>query len=499
MKIRKVFFNVIFLLLNVITAYSQVKPKPNVVVIAVDDWNDWVGALGNNQVKTPNLDKLAKWGVTFHNAQTAAPYCTPSRTAIMTGLSPATTGCYENEVFLYDYPELVTLPKMFKNNGYEVVGGGKVFHHMPGYLDLSAYDYYFHWNPNEKTRGWGLNAWSPENKATPTQIPVTDVAKIMNYKNFDFVALPNKLEEEMADTKCFNWAAEYLSEKHDKPFMMTVGSYAPHKPNYVPEKYFDLYPLDKIQLPEIKENDLDDVPKSVKKRMMGQWDHKYSKLAGIDKSSERIVQAYLAACSYADAMVGKVLTALEKGGYLENTIIVLWSDNGYHMGEKKHYAKHTLWQRTANVPYFIAGPGIPHGGNYYGAMGLIDTYPTLLELSGISTNIKLDGKSLVPVLKNPSKSSDRAVVTSASPTYHSVVNSKWRYITYGDEGEELYDTKNDPHEWNNLASDPRFKNVIEALKKQVPVNPSKPATSNKELRLVANPEKETFHWEKKKH
>ena len=496
MRNKRSFFSSILLLINILNSFSA--GKPNVVMIAVDDWNDWMGALGNRQVKTPNLDKLAKMGVTFHNAHTAAIFCTPSRTAIMTGLLPATTGCYENEVFLYDYPELVTLPKMFKNQGYEVVGGGKVFHHMPGYLDLDAYNYYFHWNPNEKTRGWGLDAWSFENKATPHQIPVSDVAKVMDYAAFDFVALPNELEEEMADTKCFNWAAKYLSEKHSKPFLMTVGSYAPHKPNYVPEKYFDLYPLDKIQLPIVKEDDLEDVPELIKKRMMNQWDRQFSKIEGLDKGRERIVQAYLAACSYSDAMVGKILSALEKGGYIKNTIIILWSDNGYHMGEKNHYAKHTLWQRTTNVAYFIAGPDISPGGNHYGAVSLIDTYPTLLELTGISTDIKLDGKSLVPVLKDPSIDFGRTVVTSASETNHSVVNSEWRYTSYGKDGEELYNIKNDSNEWNNLASKPAYRGIIEKMKTQIPLKPSQPATSNKELKLDCDPQNETFRWKKKK-
>ncbi|MCX6326139.1 MAG: sulfatase [Bacteroidia bacterium] len=486
----------IFAFFKITSGYSQ--DKPNIVIIAVDDWNDWVGPMGNRQVKTPNLDKLAKMGVTFHNAQTPAHFSTPSRTAILTGLYPATTGCYADEVFLYDYPELVTLPKMFNNSGYEVVGGGKVFHHMPGYLDLAAYDYYYHWNPNEKKKGWGLNSWSSENKATPKQIPVTDVAKVMNYSNFDFVALPNELEEEMADTKCFNWAAEYLSGKHSKPFLMTVGSYAPHKANYVPKKYFDLYPLEKIQLPIVKEDDLDDVPEVARNRMMSEWNKKYSKLSGLDKPRERIVQAYLAACSYADAMVGKILAALEKGGYQENTIIVLWSDNGYHLGEKKHYAKHTLWQRTTNIPYFIAGPGIPHGGNHYGAVSTIDTYPTLLELAGISTKIKLDGISLVPVLKKPLKNDDRTVVTSFSSTNFSAVNSEWRYISYGKDGEELYDIKNDPNEWNNLASKPAYLEAMNKMRKQIPQSPLKPATDKETLRLICDPQNETFRWEKKK-
>jgi len=402
--------------------------RPNALFLAVDDWNDMVGALGDNQAITPNLDRLAKRGVAFTNAHTPASYCAPARTALMTGLYPTTTGCYFDEPHMYNRPDVVDLPAHFGQNGYMVHGGGKLYHHMPGFIDFRGWDEYFIWHEEWKKRGWGLYAWDGP-APLPPEVPASPIAKRFvetgkhsaNY--MDRAILPNDAEERMADTKCANWSADFLKQDHEKPFFLGFGTFAPHKPNYVPRKYFDLYPPESIKLPPWKADDLDDLPPLLKAQIGRRREKAHDELVAMNEA-KNAVRGYLAALSYADAMMGRVLDALDGSPHAENTIVVLC----YHLGEKGCWAKKTLWERTSNVPLLWAGPGIPQGVTLDTTVSIIDTYPTLAELCGLPKS-GLDGASLAPIFRDPSAAKDRTVLQTHEESI-SVIDGGWRYTRY---------------------------------------------------------------------
>lgn len=464
--------------------------RPNVLFLAVDDWNDMVGVMGDNQVKSPNLDKLAKRGTVFTNAQIPGVYCAPSRTAIMTGLQPYHSGLYSDEPHMYNIPDHKDIPQYFKANGYQVYGGGKVYHHMQGYLDRRGFDYWYIWNEEHKKKGWRLGSWD-EGAPNPPERPWCATAKYTGWEEFDHYEMPNEDEEKMADTMCANWAADFLGQKHDEPFFLAFGTYAPHKPNYVPKKYYDLYPIDKIKLPPVKDDDLDDLAESVQKKLNGRAKRVHNTIVE-NGDWAAVVRGYFASCSYADAMMGRVLDALEKSPYADNTVVVLWSDNGYHLGEKTKWAKHTLWERTTHVPFIWAGPGVPKGQKLDVTVGLVDTYKTLIELCGLPANKEIEGESLLPIFGNPQGASDRMVITTDHDSY-SIVNRDWRYISRPD-GEELYDLKKDPNEWTNLAEKPEYKAIKQKMGAVIPKNPVPvgKGPKSKEIRLVY--EGEDFRW-----
>lgn len=299
----------------------------------------------------------------------------------------------------------------------------------------------------------------------------------------------------MADTIRVNWAADQLGKKHDKPFFLACGIYAPHFPNYCPQKYFDLYDRDQIELPPIKIDDLEDLPERMKRAKTARSKiHKELEAKGAVKDA---IHGYLACMSYADAMMGRVLNALEKSPYADNTIVVLWSDHGYHHGEKYDWGKHTLWERTSNVPFIWAGPGVKKGAVTDVTASLIDMYPTFVEMCGLpKPHQKLEGTSLASTLEKPEIAKDRDVyLPYMTPGEYAIINKDWRYITYGDSGEELYDLKSDPNEWNNLAENPKYEDTKRLLRKSAPKKfaPAAPKrTIGKDLII----EGETFRWRK---
>lgn len=266
--------------------------RPNVLFLAVDDWNDMVGAMGCPQAVTPNLDRLAARGTVFLNAHAPGVYCAPSRTAIMTGLQPYHSGCYADEPHMYNRPDHKAIPQYFSENGYFVAGGGKIYHHMPGYLGRRV-DEWFLWNDEMKKKGWRVGSWE-EGTPLPPEVPFGNIAKYTGWEEFDFYAMPDEDEEKMADTLCAEWAASFLKRDHSKPFFLAVGMYAPHKPNYVPKKHFDLYPLDTIRIPETKADDLADLPAGARRAREGRAKRVHDKIAE-NGDWPRAVQGYLAA------------------------------------------------------------------------------------------------------------------------------------------------------------------------------------------------------------
>jgi len=453
--------------------------KPNVLFIAVDDMNDWTSWLGGYQgtVHTPNMERLKDRSVSFNNAYCPSPMCNPSRAAIMTGLRPSTTGVYHNgQWWRPALPEVLTLPEYFKKHGYFVAGGGKIFHHTLGNNPPDLWDTYF---PQVQDSPWHYNYPVPGQHVQrpgiywPEGFPLNGIDNVRegktppgNYREFDWGAF-DKRPQEMGDGKLIEWAEDFLQQQHDKPFFLATGIYRPHMPWYAPKQFFDLYPLDQISLPEIKDDDLADVPEPG--REFARKSLKDYKLVVETGKHQEAVQAYLACISYADFLLGKLLDVLDKSEHAHNTIVIFWSDHGFHLGEKHHWHKGTLWERSTDVPFMISVPEqntTPKSCDR--PVGLIDLYPTLIDLCGLPSNPNLDGSSLAQLLKHPEKRRNRPALITYRYGNHAVCDERYRYIHYHSGEEELYDMKKDPHEWKNLATDPSYNDVKQELAAWLP-------------------------------
>ena len=433
---------------------AQQGAQPDILFIAIDDLNDWVGPLdGHPQVQTPNMDRLAERGMVFTNAHTTAPLCNPARTALMTGLSPSTSGVYLNAPdwrTLEIFQDIRTLPGHFQDAGYGTYGAGKMFHSSTfnawayyGYNDTTAWDAYY---PS-------LERQIPD-EIRPHERPANGSPFSVNV---DWAAIAAD-DRAMGDGQVVAWSVHQLLAETGNPRFNAVGIYRPHLPWYLPQKYFDLYPLDAVELPAVIEGDLDDISEIAKLQgesaaMSPMGIHEWALEAGVWKDG---VRAYLASVSFADAMLGQVLDALEQSGREDNTIIVMFSDHGWHLGEKARWRKHTLWRESTRVPLIVVAPGITQPGSRSDVpVSLLDLYPTLTELAGLPTPGHLEGVSLLPLIEDPAASLERrAVVTTYEYRNHAVSSDRYRYIVYSDGSEELYDLESDPHEWRNRAADP---------------------------------------------
>jgi arylsulfatase A-like enzyme len=446
-------------------AFPQAR-RPNILMIAVDDWNDWVGALGGHpQVKTPSLDRLAARGVLFTDAHTAAPICNPSRTALLTGRMPSTTGVYGNDEgpwrkFL---PDAVTLPQHFRKNGYKALGGGKIFHHGKGFNDPKSWDDYYFWNPKGRENGWFDGYSFPPDPEPPR--PVTPMPSV-SWRNFDWAPIDVK-PEDMPDFKVSSWAGEVLGQEHDRPFFLAAGMFRPHIPWFVPREYFEMYPPDQLVLPAVKDDDLADVPPFARRIALNQ-NSRHDLLVSTG-NWRRAVQAYLACITFSDAMVGRMLDALDRSPHRDNTIVALWSDHGYHLGEKWHWHKQSLWHRATHVPLIISAPGVTKAGTRCERpVSLVNLYPTLADLAGVEAGTGLDGVSLRPLLEDPQREWERPALTTYGRGNHAVRSARWSYIRYHDGSEELYDRRQDPDEWINLASHAALTKTKEELRRWLP-------------------------------
>jgi len=401
--------------------------KPNVLFIAIDDLNHWVGYLGRNlQTKTPNLDKLAGRGVWFSQSYCAAPVCNPSRAALMSGLRPATTGVYENND---DWRTVVPIDKplttAFRNAGYYVCGAGKIYH--GSYMRPEEWDDYL-----TRHKG-GQPAPKGDGGVGGIRFGAVDAT-----------------DEDMEDYHIVNYGIEQLSKPHDKPLFLAVGLHKPHMPWYVPRKYFDLHPLDKIELPPYREDDLNDLPAAGVAMARPEGDHAAILASGRWKEA---IQAYLATISFCDAMVGRLIDAFDKSPLRENTVLVLWSDHGWHLGEKHHWRKFALWEETTRSPLIWVVPGLtPAGARCDRTVDFMSIYPTLMDLCGIPQPAHVQGTSIRTLLANPQAPWDKPALTTYRYMNHAVRSEAWRYIRYADGGEELYDEVKDPYEWTNLAT-----------------------------------------------
>lgn len=435
--------------------HTQAAEKPNVLFIAVDDLNDWTGYAGNTQAITPNLDRLASQGTWFSKAYCQYPVCGPSRASLMSGMyyhqlnSPK---LQPKDDFVQQAAQEMgseLLHGYLKKHGYKTMAVGKILHkHLPKEnLDLSG----------------GRGGWDYlKDKKTGKKIKL----QFESQKTLTDWGPWEKPEEKMSDSEAAAWAVERLENKHEDPFMLMVGFLRPHAPWYVPQKYFDMYDKDKLKLPVYKKDDLDDVPASAKETINDGYPR--TEWAIENSQWKNIVQSYLASITFVDSKVGLVLDALERSEYRDNTIVILWSDHGYHMGEKNTFQKHTLWERSGRSPLIIKLPKSMHGRKYKGecdkVVGLIDIYPTLVDLCGLPANEKVVGRSLMPLLKNPRIQWDYPTLTYRKDGGKAVRYKHYRYIEYGDGSQELYDQKKDPNEWDNLAKNIEYKNILKMMR-----------------------------------
>jgi len=444
----------------------QPAARPNVLFIAVDDLNDWVTCLGGQpQAKTPNIDRLAQRGVLFTRAYCPAPACNPSRVALLTGLSPATTGVYHNNQPWRPVPLLkdaVTLPQHFMKGGYHVAGAGKIFH--------GAYDDRASWHDYRK----------PARAAADPNRPARLPAPSGRAGGITWGAV-DVSDDEMEDHHSVSWTIAQLREtKRDTPFFLACGLHKPHMPWQVPQKYFDLYPLDSVQLPNVPGDDLKDVPPAGVNIARPNGDH-----ANVLRTNtwRNAVQAYLACISFADAEIGRLLDALDADPALrDNTIVVLWGDHGWHLGEKHHWRKFALWEEATRTPLIVAGPGVARGARCDRTVSLMDLYPTLADLCVLPPRPGIEGHSLRPLLKDPAANWPHPAVTTHGRGNHAVRTERWRYIRYADGSEELYDHAADPNEWTNLAADPKLKNVRTELASALPKKDAPDAPTNQPRR-----------------
>lgn len=459
-------------------------PKhPNVLFIAIDDLNDWVGCLkGHPQAQTPHIDRLAKRGTLFTNAHCQAPLCNSSRTSLLTGLRPSTTGIYGLAPWFRNVEPLqgiVTLPQHFSRNGYNTLTAGKIWH--GGY-------------PPRADRAVEFDVWGPGSSvgARPAMklIPPTPGGNhpLMDWGTFDH------RDEDKGDWQVASWAVEQLDarRKDDEPFFLAVGFFLPHVPCYATQKWFDLYPEDKLTLPPVAQHDRADTPEF---SWYTHWKLPEPRLSWIKQNDQwrPLVRAYLASISFVDSQVGRVLDALEEQGLAENTIVVLWSDHGWHLGEKAITGKNTLWERSARVPLVFAGPGVARNARCDEPAELLDLYPTLVELCGLPSRDGLEGHSLAPQLRDAAASREWPAITTANAGNHSVRTRRWRFIRYADGSEELYDMQNDPNEWHNLADEAKHAAVKRDLARWAPKNSAPPAPGSAHRILVK--QGDAWMWE----
>lgn len=482
MKNIVLFFFLVLAISQVWAKPPQAPPKPpNYLFIAVDDLNDWIGPLkGHPQVKTPNIDRLAKRGMTFTNAHVQAPLCNPSRASLLSGLRPSTTGLYTLQPGVRAVPALkdhVMLPQYLAANGYSTFSAGKIYH--DGSIKAA-----------ERVRefqSWGESGPMPY---PPTKFVTTpDTIKAMDWGIFP------ANDEEQADWKIASSAIQYLqAAKADQPFFLGVGFRLPHVPCFASQKWFDLYPNDSLLMPPIKANDRDDVPEFAWNL---HWKLPEPRLSWLEANGQLrpLVRSYLASISLMDSQVGRVLDALDASGKADNTIIIFWSDNGWHLGEKGVTGKNTLWERSTRVPLIFAGPGINANTQCDQPVELLDFYPTLLELSGLPLKAGLEGHSLVRLLKNPKATWNWPAITTHNQDNHSVRTKRWRYIRYADGSEELYDHQRDPNEWTNLAKEKRYARVIAEHARWLPKVNTPPVPGSAARLLVK--ENGVWMWEGK--
>lgn len=460
--------------------------RPNILFIAIDDQNDWIGHLGGHPyAKTPHIDALAARGTTMRNAHCQAPLCNPSRTSLMFSLRPTSTGIYGLAPWIRTLPEFekrVSLPQYFKQHGYRTLTTGKIYHGGMGPKKrLEEFDV---WGP-----AGGIGA-KPEKKL----IPPTPMGNhpLMDWGKFDH------RDEDKGDYQITSWAIDQLADqaKHhaDEPMFLSVGYFLPHVPCFISPKWYDEVPTGEQLLPLVDADDRSDIPRFA---WYLHWSLPEPRLKWVkeNKQWENLVRSYLASTTFVDAQIGRLLKALDEQGLAENTIVVIWGDHGWHLGEKGITGKNTLWERSTRVPLVFAGPGITPKQVCGEPAELLDLYPTLVELAGLPPKGGLEGHSLAPQLIDATEKRKWPAITSHNRGNHAIRSTQYRYITYADGSEELYDLAADPRELKNLAGDASFASIIAQHREWLPKIDRDPAAGSAHRVLTYDQTSDTATWE----
>jgi iduronate 2-sulfatase len=448
------------LVLPVSLARGQVPGKKfNVLFIAVDDMNNDLGCYGNSVVKSPNIDRLAARGVRFDRAYCQYPLCSPSRSSVLTGLRPDTTRVFNLKYhFRQGLPDVVTLPQMFINNGYYVARVGKMYHYgNPGDIGTNGLDDKNSWGERYNPAGRDKTALE---------------ADLMNYTPkqglgaaMAFLADKTGADADHTDGEVATQTIELLEQHKDKPFFIAAGFYKPHCPWIAPGEYFDRYALDRIALPTIDAGTPENYPPPALTST-----HPWPYFGVSPEQARECKRAYYASISFVDAQVGRLIDAVDRLGLADNTVIVFWSDHGYHLGEHGLWFKLSCFEESARVPVIVVAPGTSAAGTVCPRnVELLDLYPTLADLAGLTPPPGLQGTSLRTLLTNPKSPWTRPAYTQVQrPGFpgHSVRTERWRYTEwdFGDKGRELYDHDVDPGELHNLSSDANHADVVKAMK-----------------------------------
>jgi arylsulfatase A-like enzyme len=479
--------------------------RPNVLFIAVDDLNDWLGCLGGHKlVKTPNLDRLAARGTLFTNAHCQAPLCNPSRTSLLFGLRPTTTGVYGLSPSLRAVPgfeDRTSLPQYFHKHGYQTLAGGKIFHGRPAKAAAKS--------PVKSSPAKSdaeMDVWGPNTGvgARPSQ-KLIGPTPMGDNPLMDWGAFPHA-DSDKGDYQLASWAIEQLETlPQDKPFFLAAGFFLPHVPCYVTPAGLAEVPDDDTVLPAVRDDDRSDTPRF---SWYLHWNLPEPRLKWVREAGQwrNLCRSYLASIQFVDAQIGRILTALEKTGHTDDTIVVVWGDHGWHLGEKGITGKNTLWERSTKVPLIFAGPGVSAAIQKDGAQcsrpaELMDMYPTLAELCGLPEPPGMEGISLVPQLKDAAAPRERPAITSHNQGNHAVRSDHHRYIRYADGSEELYDHRTDPNEWTNLVADAAGKSqhaaTVAEHARWLPKVDVPPAPKSASRILTYDPKTDEAVWEGK--
>jgi choline-sulfatase len=453
---------------------------PNVLMIVIDDQNDWIGCLGGHpQARTPHIDGLSRLGTVFLNAHCQSPLCNPSRTSVLTGRRPSSTGIYGLSPGFRRVPELqslVSLPQHFRANGYRTLMAGKIYHGPYG----------------RRPADQEFDVAGPAAEVGPKP-PQSLVKTPGAHPLVDWGTFPHR-DEDKGDWKLATWTIEQLKVPSERPYFLSVGFFLPHVPCYVTQDWSRLFPEATLELPRILEDDRADIPRF---SWYLHWKLPEPRLKFLQESGQwkNLVGSYLASTAFVDAQVGRILEALAASPSADNTIVVLWSDHGWHLGEKGITGKNSLWERSTRVPLIFAGPGIAVGGRCQEPAELLDIYPTLSELCGLPAPEGLEGHSLRAQLSDAESIRKWPAITTHNHDNHSVRSRNWRYIQYADGSEELYDHRQDSNEWTNLAKHSEMSTVLESHRRWLPRLNQKPVPESRDRILLYDAATGVANWE----
>lgn len=453
-------------------AWREERRPANILMLCIDDLNSWIGCLDPpSLVHTPAIDALARRGTLFRHAYCAAPYCNASRYAVFTGCLPSTTGIYKDQDYWGCQDRHPLFIEHLRRHGYITFGAGKVLHGRYLYREArQARSRWAAWREVENRPFlWDTYLTSPA-EPLPSGHPLNGIRATATTPprpwspQFDWGVLSAEEETRHPDTRVVETVSRFLSRNHERPFFCAVGLYKPHLPWYSPQRCFERVPLDSVKLPTVAADDLEDLP--VKAR---QWINRQPDHDTLTRSDAWLpaVQAYLASVAFVDEQVGRIVDALDRSPHHNDTLIALWSDNGFHLGEKLHWRKFTLWEQATRVPLILVDPRT--SGNRDSVddpVGLIHLFPTLLDMAGVEPMPGIDGISWLPYLRGEDASRPPAVMSWGRGN-DSIRQAGWRYIRYRDGGEELYDLRRDPWEHTNLRDDTSFAQYRENLSRQL--------------------------------